>query len=68
MINFIITNFYAKKLDGLIFANPGSISVPRNNSEHSYMIIDDKNIILKDVNGNILKEKNYLKLKNTNNC
>ena len=42
--------------NGIIFANPGSISLPRGNSKHSYLIFTDKELILKDVDGNIIKQ------------
>jgi hypothetical protein len=45
---------------GIIFANPGSIALPKNNTKHSYMIIDDKELILKDVDGNIIDRKEYI--------
>ena len=51
---------FIKKENGLIFANPGSISLPRPETEHSYLIIDDENLILKDVDGNILEELKYI--------
>lgn len=44
---------------GVIFANPGSISLPRNNTKHSYLIIDDTDLILKDIDGNIIDKKTY---------
>lgn len=44
----------------IIFANPGSISYPRNNSKHSYLIINDEEIILKDEKGLILDKKRYI--------
>ena len=47
--------------NGIIFANPGSISLPKNNTPHSYMIIDDKEIIIKDVEGNVYKKVSYIK-------
>ena len=28
--------------DGYIYMNPGSVSIPKENSAHSYMILDDK--------------------------
>jgi len=43
--------------NGIIFANPGSISLPKNNTEHSYIIFDENKIILKNVEGKIIKEK-----------
>lgn len=45
---------------GIIFANPGSISLPKNNTKHSYMIIDDQELILKDIEGNIIQKKSYI--------
>lgn len=43
-----------------IFANPGSISKPRGGTKKSYIIIDDKNITLKTLQGEILKKLNIL--------
>ena len=45
------------KTDKKIFANPGSISRPRNGSEHSYLIIDENKIVLKNLEGKILVEE-----------
>ena len=45
---------------GTIFVNPGSISLPKNNTPNSYLIISDEKLILKDLNGNVIDEKNYL--------
>lgn len=44
---------------GTIFANPGSISLPKNNTPNSYLIIDEKELILKDLNGKIIDKKKY---------
>lgn len=49
---------------GVIFANPGSISLPKNNSEHSYLMIDDKELILKDIDGNVIDSKVYVSRRN----
>lgn len=43
--------------NGIIFANPGSISIPKSNTAHSYLIFDEKELILKDVDGNIIEKK-----------
>jgi len=48
-----------KTIENKIVVNTGSLSVPRKNTEHSYLMIDDKNIILKDINGNIIDKKVY---------
>ena len=45
---------FIEKKDELIFANPGSLSLPKANSTHSYILIDENSLILKDVDGNIL--------------
>jgi hypothetical protein len=44
---------------GVIFVNPGSISLPKNNTAHSYLIIDDNELCLKDIDGNIIDKKLY---------
>ena len=48
---------FIKEENGIIFANPGSISLPRNGSKHSYLIYENKKITLKDVEGNIIENK-----------
>lgn len=45
---------------GTIFVNPGSISLPKNATKHSYLMIDDKELILKDVEGDIIDGKTYI--------
>lgn len=42
--------------NGVIYVNPGSIALPKD--EHSYCVIDDNDIIIKKVNGEILKKYN----------
>lgn len=46
--------------NGLIIANPGSISKPRG-CQASYIIIDDKTITLKGIEGNIIDKITYKK-------
>ena len=50
---------FIEEENGVIFVNSGSISLPKNNTAHSYLIIDDDNIILKDVDGNVIKQICY---------
>ena len=50
---------FIKEEYGLIFVNPGSISLPKNNTAHSYAIIDNSEIILKDIDGSIIDRKEY---------
>ena len=45
---------FIKEKDGVIFANPGSISLPKNNTSNSYLIIEDGKLILKDCDGNVI--------------
>ena len=45
---------FIKEKEGKIFVNSGSISLPKNNTKNSYLIIDDNNVILKDVDGNMI--------------
>ena len=47
--------------EGYIFANPGSISLPKCNTAHSYIILDENKIILKDVDGKVIQEYQYEK-------
>ena len=47
---------FIKEENGIIFANPGSISLPKNNTEHSYIIFDEEKITLKNVEGEIINE------------
>lgn len=36
---------------GYIYMNPGSVSIPKENSEHSYMIYEDGKFIWKNIEG-----------------
>lgn len=36
------------------YMNPGSISIPKEGSAHSYMVYDDNGFLWKDLNGSIL--------------
>ena len=49
---------FIEEENGVIFANPGSISLPKNNTQHSYIIFDENDIVLKDVEGKIILSKN----------
>ena len=48
---------FIEEENGIIFANPGSISLPKSNTEHSYIIFDEDKITLKNVDGEIIQEK-----------
>ena len=47
---------FIQEKEGYLFANPGSISIPRLGSAHSYLIFDEEKLVLKDVDGTILQE------------
>ena len=49
---------FIKEKDGIIVANAGSISLPKNDTKNSYLVLDEKQLILKDVEGNIIDKKN----------
>lgn len=41
--------------DGVFFANPGSVSLPKENSWHGYMILEENQLTWKDLEGNVMK-------------
>lgn len=52
---------FIKKEKGIIFANSGSVSLPKNGTRNSYLIIDEQEILLKDINNGEIIEKMELK-------
>lgn len=52
------TGFIEEK-DGKIIANPGSVSLPKGGTENSYMILNDDEIVLKDMRGGTIKKLNF---------
>lgn len=48
---------FIEKEENIICANPGSISLPKNNSKNSYLIFDSNYLELKDVEGNVIDKK-----------
>jgi hypothetical protein len=38
------------------YINPGSVSIPKENSPHSYIMLEDK-FYWKDLDGNVYKEE-----------
>jgi hypothetical protein len=39
-----------------IYMNPGSVSIPKENSHHGYMILEDSHFEWKDLDGNVIFE------------
>lgn len=46
---------FIEEIDGVLVANTGSLSLPKDNTPNSYIIIENGNIILKDIDGKVLK-------------
>ncbi len=44
-------------VQGVYIINPGSVSIPKDNSKHSYMIFEGGVFTLKDLDGNIIFSK-----------
>lgn len=41
-----------KEYDKFIYMNPGSVSIPKEDSAHGYMVLEDNKFIWKDLDGN----------------
>ena len=50
------THVPLKEKGAFIHLNPGSVSLPKENSRHGYILIDGKNFYFKDFDGNIYDE------------
>ncbi len=48
-----------EKTDLCTYVNPGSVSIPKENSAHSYIVMTDDEIIFKDLDGNVYKKVSY---------
>ena len=46
---------YIEKVDDMIYINVGSISLPRNENNPTYMIYENKTIVIYDINDNIIE-------------
>ena len=42
--------------NGILYVNPGSVSIPKENTPRGYVTVDDNAIIHKDLSGSILEE------------
>ena len=45
-----------KETEDYIYLNPGSVSIPKENRWHGYMILEDGTFFWKDLEGNVQKE------------
>ena len=44
-----------QEMDGFVYMNPGSVSIPKENSPHSYMVYENRQFLWKDLEGQIYK-------------
>ncbi len=51
-----IPAFEAK--DGIVYINPGSVSIPKNGSQRGYILFDGKTVIFKNLQSEIIDTKN----------
>ena len=42
--------------EGVIYMNPGSVSIPKENSHHGYMLFEQGEFLWKDFDGNIINQ------------
>ena len=47
---------FIERNDKTVIANTGSLSLPKNNTKNSYIILEDDIIVLKDIDGNIIEK------------
>ena len=52
------TGFITEK-GNIIIANPGSISLPKQNTKNSYILKENGSLVLKDLTGNVIKERKF---------
>ena len=45
-----------EKANGITYMNPGSVSIPKENSRHGYMVFENGKFIWKDFDGNVFNE------------
>lgn len=50
---------FIKRNEGTIFANTGSVSLPKNGTANSYIVLDDNKIELKDLDGNLIESEDF---------
>ena len=45
------------KHEGYVYVNPGSVSIPKEGSERSYMIVDERTLTWKTLDGKVYREE-----------
>lgn len=46
-----------EEIGAYIYMNPGSVSIPKEGSAHSYMIVDGNEYVWKDLEGGVYKKE-----------
>ena len=46
---------FIEEIGGVIIANAGSLSLPKDGTENSYLILDDGKLTLKNIDGKVIK-------------
>ena len=46
---------FIQTINGCVVCNAGSLSLPKNDTKNSYIILDEQNLILKDIDKNIIQ-------------
>ncbi len=49
----------AEARDGILYLNPGSVSIPKEGSERGYFLLDEKRVVRKSLNGKILLDSDW---------
>ena len=49
---------FIERENGIIVANAGSVSLPKNDTPNSYLTLEDEKLTLKDIEGKIIVEMN----------
>ena len=47
---------FIEEVDGVVCVNSGSITLPKNDTPHSYLIISEEGIELKNIDGNLIEK------------
>jgi len=51
---------FIKKKDNIIIANTGSVSLPKNETKNSYILLTDDKLELKDIDGNVIESEEII--------
>ena len=51
-----------EEIQGCLYLNPGSVSIPKNDSQHGYMILNDDGFAWKDLDGRTYHELKFAML------